>query len=75
MPRAPRTPAHQARCALLRGHLAQTFARPHDALGVALPEEEWQAHLEGRAARFFVTNGLRARRAVKKRHPMRERGA
>lgn len=71
MPRTPRTPAHSARCALLRGHAARTFATPHAALAHAIPEEEWEALREGRAARFFIANGQRARRAVKKRHPMR----
>ena len=74
MPRPPRTPAHQAARALLRGTVGQHCASPHAAMQSAIPEEEWHALLEGRATRFFMTNGQRARKAVKTRHPMRPAG-
>jgi hypothetical protein len=72
--RSPRTPAHQARAALLRGLVGQHCATPDDALRLAIPEAEWEALLEGRTVRFQVQNCRKARRAVKLRHPVRSDG-
>ncbi len=46
---------------------------PHAAIASgARTEEEWAALLDGLRTRFYKANGLKARRNVKKRHPMTE---
>lgn len=74
MPRPPRPCTYEAEIAraarlFLRG---TQHATPHDAIQAgARTEEQWTAILEGAHARFWSRNGLRARQAVRKRHPMK----
>lgn len=78
MPRPPRPCTYEAEIAraarlFLRG---TQHATPHDAIQAgARTEEQWTAILEGAHARFWSRNGLRARQAVRKRHPMHAQGA
>lgn len=78
MPRPARPCTYEAEIAraarlFLRG---TQHATPHDAIQAgARTEEQWTAILEGAHARFWSRNGLRARQAVQKRHPMHAPGA
>jgi hypothetical protein len=60
--------ADKARRAFLRG---TTHTSPHAAIQAgARTEEQWAACLDGFRARYFASNGLKARKAVRSRHPM-----
>ncbi|MVN88619.1 hypothetical protein GO986_17935 [Deinococcus sp. HMF7620] len=73
MARKSATHPDKARRAFLRG---TAHSSPHAAIEAgARTEEEWAAMLEGQHARFWAANGQKARRAVKKRHPMQVSGA
>ncbi|MFC4639819.1 hypothetical protein [Deinococcus hohokamensis] len=68
MPRKPTSHADKARRAFLRG---TAHSSPHAAIERgARTDEEWAAFLDGQQARFHMTNGRKARKAVKARHPM-----
>lgn len=69
MPRKPASHADKARRAFLRG---TTHTSPHAAIETgARSNRRWLALLDGQQVRFHMDNGLKARRAVKARHPMR----
>lgn len=68
MPRKSPTYANSAARAFLRG---TAHTSPHEAIQAgARTQAEWTAFLEGREIRFWARNGLKARKAVKNRHPM-----
>ncbi len=75
MPRKRQPPSYidqadKARRAFLRG---TTHTSPHAAIEAgARTEEQWAAALDGFRARYFASNGLKARKSVRSRHPMRE---
>lgn len=78
MPRKRQPPSYadqadKARRAFLRG---TAHTSPHAAIQAgARTEEQWAAYLDGFRARYFASNGLKARKAVRSRHPMRDSGS
>ncbi|WP_161883936.1 hypothetical protein [Deinococcus alpinitundrae] len=68
---AKRHYADKAAVKFLRG---TTFSSPDEAIQAgARTEEQWSAFMKGEAARFWSANGQKARRAVRKRHPIRRK--
>ncbi|WP_261665456.1 hypothetical protein [Deinococcus sp. Marseille-Q6407] len=70
MPRPKKPYAEKAKHAFLRG---TAHSSPHAAMMAGCrTEEEWEARQEGFRNRYYIENGRKARRAVKKRHPVAE---
>lgn len=63
--------ADKAAVKFLRG---TAYSSPDEAIAAgARTDEQWSAFMKGEAARFWSENGQKARRAVRKRHPIRRK--
>jgi len=67
----PRKRPHYASSAARKFLRGTVHNSPHEAIEAgARTDEELAAYFEGQSAKFWATNGLKARRAVQSRHPM-----